>query len=89
MKYYDFTSVGILRLEFIYLFFVGWLTVTVPGEGLGLWEAHKKYGKLSWASLVDPAIQLATFGFRVDKNLALHLKKYNGTIQKDASPSSN
>ncbi|KAJ7375104.1 hypothetical protein OS493_001838 [Desmophyllum pertusum] len=35
----------------------------VPGEVKGFYEAWKKYGKLAWKELVQPAIDMATNGF--------------------------
>jgi len=40
----------------------GALSVGVPGTVAGLWKAHQKYGKLAWADLVQPAIDLAEKG---------------------------
>ncbi|PID69223.1 MAG: gamma-glutamyltransferase [Flavobacteriales bacterium] len=40
----------------------GLLSVGVPGTVAGLYLAHKKMGKLPWADLVAPAIQLAEEG---------------------------
>ena len=37
----------------------GHLAAGVPGTVAGLEAAHRKYGKLDWASLVQPAIDLA------------------------------
>ena len=37
----------------------------VPGTVMGLWEAHKKFGKLPWAELLTPAIGYAKNGFKV------------------------
>jgi len=42
----------------------------VPGSVDGMIEAHRKYGKLKWAELVQPAINLARNGFKITKRLA-------------------
>jgi len=39
----------------------------VPGSVAGMWEAHKKYSKLSWAELINPAIELAASGFALTR----------------------
>ena len=36
--------------------------VAVPGTVAGLWEAHQRFGKLPWADVVQPAIDLAAKG---------------------------
>lgn len=41
----------------------GLKSVGVPGTVAGLYMAHQKYGKLPWAALVQPAIELAKNGF--------------------------
>ncbi len=43
----------------------GGSAVGVPGIPAGLWELHKKYGKLKWKSLFTEPIKLAQSGFRV------------------------
>ncbi|MGE0552948.1 MAG: gamma-glutamyltransferase [Gemmatimonadales bacterium] len=48
----------------------GYLSVGVPGTVRGLWLAHRKYGKLPWARVVEPAVALARDGFVVSKDLA-------------------
>ena len=45
-----------------------------PGSVHGLYEAHKRFGNLSWSRLVNPAIKLALNGFIVTKTLADSLK---------------
>lgn len=54
----------------------GGLSVGVPGVLAMLELAHKKYGRLSWRTLFQPAIALATRGFRVPKKLADTLAAY-------------
>ncbi|MGB5369976.1 MAG: gamma-glutamyltransferase [Flavobacteriaceae bacterium] len=41
----------------------GLKSVGVPGTVAGLFLAHQKYGKLPWAALLQPAIDLAKDGF--------------------------
>jgi len=45
----------------------------VPGSVDGMVEAHRKYGKLKWADLVQPAIDLARHGFAISRRLASSL----------------
>ena len=42
---------------------VGWRAPGVPGSVRGFEYAHKKFGRKSWAALLDPAITLAADGF--------------------------
>ncbi len=44
---------------------VGSRAAGVPGTVLGLWEAHKRFGKLPWVELLTPAIGYARQGFTV------------------------
>ena len=46
---------------------VGWKAAGVPGTVVGLAEAHRRWGKLKWADLLAPAIQLAEEGFPVSE----------------------
>ncbi len=48
---------------------VGWKAVGVPGSVKGLADLHKRFGKLPWARLVEPAVRLARDGFIVDSGL--------------------
>jgi gamma-glutamyltranspeptidase / glutathione hydrolase len=53
---------------------VGHLVVGVPGTVRGLWEASKRFGKLDWKAVVEPALRLARDGFVVDEVLSKSLK---------------
>jgi len=44
---------------------VGDLAAGVPGSVMGMWEAHKRFGSLPWAKLLQPAVDLAQNGFAV------------------------
>ena len=47
---------------------VGHLAAGVPGSVAGLWEAHRRFGVLPWADVVQPSIDLAN-GFEVTVRL--------------------
>lgn len=51
----------------------GQLAAGVPGSVAGMAEAHAKYGKLKWAELVQPAIDLARNGFAISARQAREL----------------
>ncbi len=44
--------------------------VGVPGELAGLYELHSRFGKRSWAEVVQPAIDSAEQGFEVSQHMA-------------------
>ncbi|HEY8197123.1 MAG TPA: gamma-glutamyltransferase, partial [Gemmatimonadales bacterium] len=46
----------------------GHLAAGVPGAVAGLTEAHRRYGRLPFAAVIEPAIRLATDGFVVDEH---------------------
>jgi gamma-glutamyltranspeptidase/glutathione hydrolase len=59
----------------------GGLSVGVPGVVAMLDVAHRKYGRLAWSKLFQPAIDLATKGFKVPKKLAFTLREYSRLAQ--------
>ena len=61
---------------------IGGLANAVPGEARGLETLHKRHGKLAWADVVAPAIQLASDGFEVEH----HLAKALGGLGTDGLP---
>jgi gamma-glutamyltranspeptidase/glutathione hydrolase len=54
--------------------FQGGHSVGVPGNIRLMAQAHRKWGKLSWATIFKPAIRLADKGFTVNKTLESRLK---------------
>lgn len=47
--------------------------VGVPGEVAGLYELHRRFGRLPWAKLVEPAARLARTGYAVHEHLGRSL----------------
>lgn len=54
----------------------------IPGSVDGMVQAHKRYGKLKWAMLVQPAINLAFKGFKMTKRLASDINSNSQTFTK-------
>ncbi len=63
----------------------GALACGVPGAVDGMWEAHKKYGKLTWGEVVTPAIELADKGFQITEQEAQNLNNEKGRFMQNTS----
>lgn len=61
----------------------GPLAVAVPGLVRGLYDIHKRYGKLSWEQTLAPAIRLAQDGFPVYPHLVDAIKDRAGVLKQD------
>ncbi len=59
----------------------------VPGSVKGMMELHKKFGKLSWAECLNPAIRIAEKGFTLTQIQTDVLNEKLPTIKKYNSPS--
>jgi gamma-glutamyltranspeptidase / glutathione hydrolase len=53
----------------------------VPGSVAGMWEAHRRFGSLPWAELVQPAVALAE-GIVVHERLATSLNTYQERLRR-------
>lgn len=53
---------------------VGYRAAGVPGTVAGMAEAHRRFGKLPWAAVVAPAVELAEKGFPIPHSLAEGLR---------------
>jgi len=52
----------------------GYLAVATPGTVAGMYEVHRRYGKLPWSTIVAPAIRLAKDGFVVENKFVQAVK---------------
>ncbi|MBW4559410.1 MAG: gamma-glutamyltransferase [Trichormus sp. ATA11-4-KO1] len=53
----------------------GYLAVATPGTVAGMYEVHRRYGKLPWQEVVKPAIALAKNGFIVSRVASPRFRK--------------
>ena len=60
----------------------GHLSSGVPGSVAGMFEAHSKYGSLSWKTIVQPAIDLAKNGFPLTRQQAQSLTDLQDTLKR-------
>ena len=51
----------------------GHLSAGVPGAVAGLTEAHRRYGRLPFAAVIEPSIRLAAEGFEIDEYRSLSI----------------
>ncbi len=63
----------------------GYLAVAVPGTVAGLYDVHRRYGKLPWRSLLEPAITIAETGFVVSPRLAAAIARQRTLQQNPAA----
>ncbi len=59
---------------------VGHLAVGVPGTVAGLWAAHQRFGSMSWAELVAPAMELAE-GFEIRERQAISFSESQAKLR--------
>ncbi|NNC98707.1 MAG: gamma-glutamyltransferase [Gammaproteobacteria bacterium] len=55
---------------------VGIRAAGVPGTVHGFWKAHRKFGTMPWAELIEPAVDLAEQGFEVASQKAAEIPEY-------------
>ena len=59
---------------------VGYQASGVPGTVMGFWQAHQRFGSLSWQQLLQPAIQFAQQGFQVSPQIDSRAKWFQEWI---------
>lgn len=63
----------------------GVLAGGVPGTVAGMWDAHQRFGKLSWKDLLVPAIRLAKKGYRITEREARQLNTERPNFKRENS----
>lgn len=63
----------------------GGLSVAVPGELKGYWEAWSQYGKLEWKRLFQPTVELCEKGIPVNAYVASAISRAKEDIFKNPS----
>lgn len=61
----------------------GPFAVAVPGLVRGLWDIHRRFGKLPWAKTLEPAIRLAEQGLPVYPHLIDAIKEESPRLKAD------
>jgi len=61
---------------------VGPLAAGVPGSPAGYRELHRKFGRLEWAKVVEPARRLAEEGFPISRRLHRSLEDERDLLEK-------
>ncbi|CAB3782000.1 gamma-glutamyltransferase [Pararobbsia alpina] len=54
----------------------GYRAVGVPGTVDGMWEAHRRFGKLKWKQVLAPSIEYARDGFFVSNQLEQRRREF-------------
>ncbi|ESO93724.1 hypothetical protein LOTGIDRAFT_182132 [Lottia gigantea] len=63
----------------------GPLSIAVPGELKGYWQAHQEFGALPWKDLFKPAIKMCLDGFKIPGSLGRAIQKNIQDIQEEPS----
>ncbi|AHM58882.1 gamma-glutamyltranspeptidase [Flammeovirgaceae bacterium 311] len=65
----------------------GYKAAGVPGSVDGMVKAHERFGKMSWADLIAPAVQLAQAGFAITAAQADDFNRLRNTfLQNNSQP---
>lgn len=60
----------------------GHLAAGVPGSVDGMFKLHEKFGSKPMADLIQPAINLAYYGYALTENAASNLNRFQETFEK-------
>ncbi len=63
----------------------GPMSPTVPGLIAGWASLHERFGRLPWASLIEPAAEIAAEGFPVSRTFSATLEEYKASLSREPS----
>jgi gamma-glutamyltranspeptidase len=69
--------------QFVLTSSLGGLAIAVPGEVSGLYAAWEMFGRVPWADLVQPTIDLCENGFYVEAALMRSITQNEALIRAD------
>ena len=75
----------LLKYMYVHVHNAGGLAIGVPGEVRGFYEAWKMFGRVEWASLFEPTIQLMENGYKIEKVVEEKVAYYEDLIRKDVN----
>lgn len=61
----------------------GGQSAAVPGEILGYWEMHRKFGFLDWRLLIEPTIKLCKYGYKVSSHMRMAMLSSEQRIMRE------
>ena len=64
---------------------LGGLASGVPGELRGIHYLHQKYGKLDWATVLEPAVRVGRYGWKVNQDLLKYIDSAIATAKENAT----
>ena len=75
----------LLLLLLLLLLCIGGISVAVPGEVAGYYEAWQRFGRLPWRRLLQPTIEMCRHGYKVQPSLANAIRTFESVIRQTPS----
>ncbi len=72
-------------LSTVYLLLIEGLLTAVPSELIGMYYFHQKFGRLQWAQVLEPVVNLSINGYQVTPLLSQNLQELGADGLKNLS----
>ena len=63
------------------MYLTGGLAIGVPGSVKGFYEAWLRYGRVPWADLIQPSINLCEKGFQLEKSMSATVARQEALVR--------